>query len=76
MGEAPYKDFPFEYPPAALVVLRVPLHAAALTGIRYETAFALWMAVFDGPSVNECYERKPSILPQQALALFNSVTVL
>src|SRR5436190_16369772 len=34
------------------------------------------MQVFDGPSVNECYERKPSIVPQQALALFNSETVL
>src|SRR5262249_40794345 len=37
---------------------------------------SVWMTVFDGPSVNECYERKPSILPQQALALFNSETVL
>src|SRR5207244_4960680 len=46
-GEAPYKDFPFEYPPAALVVLRVPLQVAALTGVRYETAFAVWMALFD-----------------------------
>jgi hypothetical protein len=46
-GEAPWRDFPFEYPPAALLVLRAPLHAAALTGIRYETAFALWMALFD-----------------------------
>jgi hypothetical protein len=46
-GETPYKEFPFEYPPAALLIVRAPLHAAALTGIRYETAFALWMALFD-----------------------------
>src|SRR5207302_6979565 len=46
-GEAPYRDFPFEYPPAALFVLRAPLHAAVLGQVRYETAFALWMALFD-----------------------------
>jgi hypothetical protein len=31
-----------------------------------------FMQVFDGPSVTECYERKPSVMPQQALALANS----
>ena len=30
------------------------------------------MEVFDGPSVVECYERKPTVMPQQALALLNS----
>jgi len=30
------------------------------------------MQVFDGPSVVECYERKPTVMPQQALALMNS----
>ncbi len=36
----------------------------------------VWMQVFDGPSVTECYERKPSIVPQQALALINSEMTL
>ena len=30
------------------------------------------LQVFDGPSVVECYERKPTVMPQQALALLNS----
>ena len=46
-GSVPYVEVPFEYPPAALLLLRVPLHFAAATGLRYETAFALWMALFD-----------------------------
>lgn len=31
-----------------------------------------FLQIFDGPSVTECYERKPSVMPQQALALANS----
>ncbi len=31
---------------------------------------------FDSPSVTECYERKPSVMPQQALALANSQLTL
>jgi hypothetical protein len=31
-----------------------------------------FLTLFDGPSVNECYERKHSVVPQQALALANS----
>ncbi|HUF61996.1 MAG TPA: DUF1549 and DUF1553 domain-containing protein [Verrucomicrobiales bacterium] len=31
-----------------------------------------FLQVFDGPSVVECYERKSSVVPQQALALWNS----
>ena len=31
-----------------------------------------FLQIFDGPSVVECYERKHSIAPQQALALANS----
>ncbi len=31
-----------------------------------------FLKTFDGPSVSECYERKPSVVPQQALALANS----
>jgi hypothetical protein len=31
-----------------------------------------FLKLFDGPSVSECYERKHSIMPQQALALANS----
>lgn len=33
---------------------------------------AEFLQVFDGPSVVECYERKPTVMPQQALALLNS----
>ncbi len=31
-----------------------------------------FVQVFDGPSVTECYERRPTVMPQQALALANS----
>jgi hypothetical protein len=31
-----------------------------------------FLRIFDGPSVTECYERRPSVMPQQALALANS----
>jgi hypothetical protein len=31
-----------------------------------------FLKIFDGPSVTECYLRKPSVVPQQALALANS----
>ena len=34
------------------------------------------LQIFDGPSVTECYERKPSVMPQQALALANSELAL
>jgi hypothetical protein len=33
---------------------------------------AKFLELFDGPSVNECYRRSESIVPQQALALENS----
>jgi hypothetical protein len=33
---------------------------------------AEFLQIFDGPSVTECYERRPSVMPQQALALGNS----
>jgi hypothetical protein len=46
-GEVPGRDFRFEYPPAALLVLSVPLHGAAAVHGKYEAAFALWMALFD-----------------------------
>ncbi len=32
----------------------------------------MYIALFDGPSVVECYRRNESIIPQQALALMNS----
>src|SRR5207245_9235159 len=35
-----------------------------------------FLKIFDGPSVTECYERRPSLMPQQALALANSELVL
>src|SRR6185436_4755670 len=31
-----------------------------------------FLKIFDGPSVTECYMRRPSVVPQQALALANS----
>jgi hypothetical protein len=31
-----------------------------------------FMKIFDAASVNECYERRESVVPQQALALANS----
>ena len=31
-----------------------------------------FLSLFDGAKVNECYERKATVAPQQALALFNS----
>jgi hypothetical protein len=37
---------------------------------------AEFLKVFDSPSVTECYERRPSVMPQQALALSNSELVL
>ena len=33
---------------------------------------AKFLELFDGPSVNECYRRSESVVPQQALALANS----
>src|SRR5207244_1441158 len=35
-----------------------------------------FLTIFDAASVNECYERKHSIVPQQALALINSEVTL
>ena len=31
-----------------------------------------FLSLFDGAKVNECYERKTTVAPQQALAMFNS----
>ncbi len=31
-----------------------------------------FLKIFDGPSLTECYERRPSVVPQQALALINN----
>jgi len=35
-----------------------------------------FLRIFDGPSVTECYFRRPSVIPQQALALGNSQLVV
>ena len=35
-----------------------------------------FLKIFDGPSVTECYQRRPSVMPQQALALANSELAL
>ena len=35
-----------------------------------------FLKIFDGPSVTECYQRQPSVVPQQALALANSELAL
>ena len=31
-----------------------------------------FLSLFDGAKVNECYRRKATVAPQQALAMFNS----
>jgi hypothetical protein len=35
-----------------------------------------FLQIFDGPNVTECYFRKPTVVPQQALALANSELAL
>jgi hypothetical protein len=35
-----------------------------------------FLRIFDGPSVTECYQRRPTVLPQQALAMSNSELTL
>jgi hypothetical protein len=35
-----------------------------------------FLKIFDGPSVTDCYERRSSVMPQQALALGNSELTL
>lgn len=35
-----------------------------------------FLKIFDGPAVTECYMRKPTVVPQQALALANSELTL
>ncbi len=35
-----------------------------------------FLKIFDGPAVTECYQRRPSVMPQQALALANSEVAL
>jgi hypothetical protein len=35
-----------------------------------------FLRIFDGPTVTECYERRPTVMPQQALALGNSEIAL
>ena len=35
-----------------------------------------FLRIFDGPSVTECYLRRPTVVPQQALALANSELTL
>ncbi len=31
-----------------------------------------FLKIFDGPNANECYQRRPTVMPQQSLALANS----
>jgi hypothetical protein len=35
-----------------------------------------FLKIFDGPSVNECYQRHPTVIPQQSLALANGELTL
>ncbi|MSU35630.1 MAG: DUF1553 domain-containing protein [Pedosphaera sp.] len=58
-------------------------HQLALTSTRRSLYLrhaaekqAEFLQIFDGPSVTECYERHPSVMPQQALALANSELAL
>jgi hypothetical protein len=44
---------------------------------RFNTEYKmLFLEQFDAPSPNECYERRESVVPQQALALGNSALAL
>ncbi|HKX61899.1 MAG TPA: DUF1553 domain-containing protein, partial [Verrucomicrobiae bacterium] len=54
-------------------------HALGLTSKRRSLYLRIaaekeveFLRIFDGPTVTECYERRPSVMPQQALALANS----
>jgi uncharacterized protein DUF1553/uncharacterized protein DUF1549 len=54
-------------------------HAAGLTSRRRSVYLRIaaekeveFLTVFDGPTATECYQRRPTVLPQQALALANS----
>src|SRR5687767_3673778 len=54
-------------------------HTAGLTSRRRSVYLRIaaekeveFLTVFDGPSTTECYQRRPTVLPQQALALANS----
>jgi hypothetical protein len=35
-----------------------------------------FLKIFDGPSVDDCYQRRPTVMPQQSLALVNSELTL
>jgi len=35
-----------------------------------------FLKIFDGPNANECYQRRPTVMPQQSLALANSELTL
>ena len=54
-------------------------NAAGLTSLRRSLYLRIaaekeveFLTVFDGPSATECYQRRPTVLPQQALAMANS----
>jgi mono/diheme cytochrome c family protein len=58
-------------------------HNLALTTFRRSLYYrhaaerqARFLALFDAPSVNECYRRSESIVPQQALAMSNSTLTI
>jgi len=58
-------------------------HKLGLTSKRRSLYFRIaaekeveFLKTFDGPSVTECYQRRPSVMPQQALALGNSELAL
>jgi hypothetical protein len=57
--------------------------ALALTSTRRSLYFRIapekeveFLQIFDGPNVTECYLRRPTVIPQQALALANSRLVI
>ena len=54
-------------------------HTAGLTSRRRSVYLRIaaekeveFLTVFDGPTATECYQRRPTVLPQQALAMANS----
>jgi hypothetical protein len=46
-GAAPYREIPFEYPPAALLLLRLPVELVSSGLLHFESALTLVLAPFD-----------------------------
>jgi hypothetical protein len=54
----------------------LPRPAAACTSASPRKKEVEFLKIFDGPVPGECYQRRPTVIPQQALALGNSELAL